>query len=278
MMGKKRISRMDRLEKNIELLFQGIVELRESQKETDKQIRESQKETYKQIRQSQKNIEQQIDRTQKQVDETSRTLNEMDVVELRESQKETYKQIRQSQKKIDRQIDRTQKQVDETSRTVSEMCIRVDKISRKLDAVGKQLGDMGIVQGEIGEDLFYRNVKYLFQKRGIEFETITRNLLKKGIAEYDIVAEKAGEVLVIEVKNKLTKRMINKFIDKKLPRFKTAFPEYQGYRVSGGVGSLVVKDDDSAYAEKKGLYVLTQRGDGGAMLTNRNNFKPKIFD
>ncbi len=31
------------------------------------------------------------------------------------------------------------------------------------------------------------------------------------------------------------------------------------------------------YAEKKGLYVLTQNGEGGAMLVNRRNFRAKEF-
>jgi len=224
-----------------------------------------------------------MDRVEQNIERLTQSISE-----LRESQKETDKKFRETDNKfikslkksdrIDRQIDRNEKRIDKLLLASEKADRRVDKIARKLDAVGKQLGDMGIVQGEIGEDLFYRNVKYLFQKRGIEFEIITRNLLKKGMAEYDIVAERAGEVLVIEVKNKLTRRMINQFIEKKLPRFKTLFPEYKTYRVSGGVGSLVVKDDNSAYAEKKGLYVLTQRGDGGAMLVNRENFKPKVFD
>jgi len=255
-MEEKKLSRMDRIEKNLEWLTQSTIELRESQKETDKQI----KENGKQIREYQKETTKQIRDYQK---ETAK--------QIREYQKETAKQIRESNKRIDLLIEKTQKQVDKAAR-------RVDKMARKIDAVGKQLGDMGIVQGEIGEDLFYRNVKYLFRKRGIEFETVTRNLMKREIAEYDIVAEKRGEVLVIEVKNKLNKRMIDKFIDKKLPGFKTVFPEYKDYRVSGGIGALVVKDDVSVYAEKKGLYVLTQRGDGGAMLTNREDFKPKAFD
>jgi len=248
-MKEKQISRMDRIEKNLEWLTQNNIELREYQKETFKQIRKSQKETDKYIKETDKQIRESKIETDKQI---------------RESKIETDKQIKESYKRLEQLVERTQKQVD--------------KMARKVDAVGKQLGDMGIVQGEIGEDLFYRNVKYLFRKRGIEFETVTRNLMKREIAEYDIVAESRGEVLVIEVKNKLSKRMINKFIDKKLPGFKTVFPEYKDYRVSGGIGALVVKDDDSAYAEKKGLYVLTQRGDGGAMLTNREDFKPKVFD
>ncbi len=44
------------------------------------------------------------------------------------------------------------------------------------------------------------------------------------------------------------------------------------------MGSLVVKDDVGRYAEKAGLFVLTQTEDGGAALLNRKGFKPREFD
>ena len=97
------------------------------------------------------------------------------------------------------------------------------------------------------------------------------------MAEYDIVAVNSDAILVIEVKNKLQKRMIDNFITKKLPRFKKAFPQYRDYRLLGGIGALVIKDDVGRYAEKSGLYVLTQASDGGATLANRKNFRAKVF-
>jgi hypothetical protein len=39
----------------------------------------------------------------------------------------------------------------------------------------------------------------------------------------------------------------------------------------------VVKEDAGRYAEKAGLYVLTQTDEGGAALLNRGDFKPKQF-
>ena len=100
---------------------------------------------------------------------------------------------------------------------------------------------------------------------------------KKGAGEYDIVAVNGDAVLVIEVKNKLQKRMVDKFVEKKLPKFKEIFPEYRERRIFGGMGALVVKDDISRYAEKAGLYVLTQTSEGGAALVNRKNFRAKEF-
>ncbi|TES90637.1 MAG: hypothetical protein E3J94_04785 [Desulfobacteraceae bacterium] len=60
-------------------------------------------------------------------------------------------------------------------------------------------------------------------------------------------------------------------------RFKEAFPEFRGRRLFGGIGALVVKDDVSRYAEKAGLYVLTQTSEGGAALANRKTFRAKEF-
>jgi hypothetical protein len=45
-----------------------------------------------------------------------------------------------------------------------------------------------------------------------------------------------------------------------------------------GIGALVVKDDVGKYAEKAGLYVLTQTEEGGAALLNRKGFKAREFD
>ncbi len=212
-MGKQQTkeTRLDRIEKGLELLLQGTSELKESQKKTDAQIR----------------------------------YTDAQILDLKESQKKTEEYL--------------------------------NKTIERLDNIGTQLGDLGLVQGEVAEDLFYRNIRYLFKDRDITFGSVRRNLKKKGVAEYDIVAINSGSVLVIEVKNKLQKRMIENFITKKLPKFKKAFPQYQDYRLLGGIGALVVKDDVGRYAEKSGLYILTQASDGGATLANRKNFRAKDF-
>lgn len=172
-------------------------------------------------------------------------------------------ELKESQKTTDAQLQKT----DEL----------LEKTIRKLDEIGRQLGDLGLVQGEVAEDLFYRNVRYLFRSRDMDFRKVKRNLKKKGVGEYDIVAVDSDAVLVIEIKNKLQKRMIDAFINKRLSKFKEAFPEFRGRRLFGGIGALVVKDDVSRYAEKAGLYVLTQTSEGGAALANRKTFRAKEF-
>ena len=168
----------------------------------------------------------------------------------------------------------SQKKTDEQMRRTDEQMRRTDA---KLDRIGKQLADLGLVQGEVAEELFYRNLRSLFKNRKVTFEKVRRNVKKKGKGEYDIVAVDEGRVLVVEVKNKLEKRMVNEFIEERLPRFKELFPEYARYRVEGGIGALVVKEDVGKYAEKAGLYVMTQTDEGGAALLNRDDFEPKEF-
>jgi len=209
-------TRLDRIERGLEVLLQGTSELKESQKRYSEERREAQKKI------------------------------DAEILELKESQMKTDAQL--------------------------------EKTIRKLEEIGTQLGDLGLVQGEVAEDLFYRNVRGLFkEERDMIFADVKRNLKKKGAGEYDIVAVNGDAVLVIEVKNKLQKRMIDRFVEKKLPKFKEIFSEYRGRRLLGGMGALVVKDDVSRYAEKAGLYVLTQTSEGGAALVNRKNFRAKEF-
>ena len=179
-------------------------------------------------------------------------------------------ELRDSQKKTDDQIRNTDEQILELKESL-------DKTIERLDRIGRQLADFGLVQGEVAEDLFYRNIQYLFKDRNIAFRSIKRNLKKKGTAEYDIVAVNSNVVLVVEVKNKLQKRMIDSFINKRIPNFKKVFPQYSNYKLLGGIGALVVRDEIGRYAEKSGLYVLTQTSDGGASLINRKGFQAKDF-
>jgi hypothetical protein len=192
------------------------------------------------------------------------------IAQLRESQATYSQERREAQRKIDEEI----LALKESQAKTDEQMRRTDA---KLDRIGKQLADLGLVQGEVAEELFYRNLRSLFSKRKVTFEKVRRNVKKKGKGEYDIVAVDEGRVLVVEVKNKLEKRMVNEFVEERLPRFKELFPEYARYRVQGGIGALVVKADVGKYAEKAGLYVMTQTDEGGAALLNRDDFEPKEF-
>jgi len=239
-------TRIDRIERYIEEFAKGMLELKESQKQTDAQIME--------LKEAQKKTDENLNRTDENLNRTDEQLNRTD-----EQLKKTDEQL----KKTDEQLKKTDEQLKKTI--------------KKLDEIGVNLGKMGIVQGEVAEELFYRNVKGLFRPLDLCFDRIRRNVKIKGHGEYDIVADDKGKVLVIEVKNKLDRRMVDEFMQIKLPRFKALLPEYRDSKILAGIGALVVKDDVGRYAEKSGLFVLTQTSDGGAALMNRKDFRPKEF-
>jgi len=81
-------TRLDRIEKGIEMLLKGTSELKESQKKTDKQISDTDEQ----------------------------------ILDLKETQKRTEENL--------------------------------NKTIERLDRIGRQLADLGLVQGEVAEDLF----------------------------------------------------------------------------------------------------------------------------
>ncbi|CAN2039653.1 conserved hypothetical protein [Candidatus Magnetomoraceae bacterium gMMP-15] len=246
-------SRLDRIEKNLEILIQGIAELRESQMQTDEQQKKTDEQILK-LRESQM----QTDEQQKKTDEQ--------ILKLRESQMQTDEQILK--------LRESQMQTDEQILKLRESQMQTDRQMKRTD---KKLGEMGLIHGEVAEDLFYRNVKFLFRERDFNFNSVKRNLKKKGAAEYDIVAMGKDTVLVVEVKNKLSSKMIDRFVEKSLPKFKKVFPKYKKLKLLGGMGGLIAKDEVCRYAEDLGLFVLTQSSDGGATIVNKKNFQGKIF-
>ena len=227
-------------------------------------------------------MEDRLDRIEKGIEALFKGIDRLSESQVKTD--EQIKELRESQAKTDEQIARTHEEIRElresqakTDEQIMELKSFLDEVGRRLDKVGEQLGDLGIVQGEVAEDLFYRNLKSLFKKRDMLFREVKRNVRRKGKGEYDIVASNGKEVLVIEVKNKLTRRLVDEFIRRKLPRFKELFPEYKDKMLLGGVGALVVKEDVGRYAEKAGLFVLTQTDEGGAALVNKDRFRPKVF-
>jgi len=241
MTGAKTEDRLDRLEKLAEEMFEGIAELRKSQAKIDEQLKE--------LKAAQAKTDEQLNR------------NDVLIRELRESQAKTDVKHKPS----GAQFNRTDTQIRKTS--------------RNLDLITIQLWEQGLIQMEAPEDLFYRNMKGVFRKIGLDLKKVKLNLKRQGQEPYHLVSEGSEVVLVMEVETKLmSKWLVERFINEKLPRFKKIFPEYEKHQVVGGMGALVMKDDVGRYAEKAGLYVLTQTDEGGATLLNQEGFEPKTFN
>ena len=222
---------------------------------------------YKEIQMGHKEIQEQ----QKHTDQK--------LAELIEQQKKTDAQLAKTDAqlaKTDAQLAKTDARLAKTDGAVNKLEKAVDKLQKTVRQVSKNLGEMGNIQGDVAEDLFRRNLVHLLKKWGIKIDQVDTHL-KTPRCEYDVVGRNGSEVVVLEVKNKLTSQHIQHFLLKQLPLFKQEFPMFARYKVYGAVGSLIVNKQLEQQAAKAGLFILTQTKKGGANVANPVDFKAKVF-
>ena len=179
--------------------------------------------------------------------------------EMREDREESRKDREESRRRMDR--------IEAAVRDFSKDSKRISKnLSKSMEQTNKRLESFGIVQGQVAEDLFYRNLPVLLKAYHIAWNDLQRNIIGEKAREYDLAAINSSTAFVFEVKNKLRLDDINRFHDVQLPDFKPNFPAYANHTVYGGIGALVVRKDLQKYAEKLGLFVLTQGENENACL------------
>lgn len=73
-------------------------------------------------------------------------------------------QLRESQAKTDEQLNRTAEQILalKESQVITDQ--QLTETIKKLDDIGRQLEDLGLVQGEVAEDLFFQNLRGVFRE------------------------------------------------------------------------------------------------------------------
>jgi hypothetical protein len=197
---------------------------------------------------------------------------------------EQHKKTEIGQAKTDAQLARTDTQLSKFDGKMMELVEQhkkteagLAKLQKTVEQVTTRLGDLGNIQGDVAEDLFRRNIIPLLAERGITVDNVGFHVTMPGTAEYDIVAENGKEVVVLEVKNKLSSRHIRRFLNVQLPKFKQEFPVYTDYKIYGAMGSLIISEALEQQAANEGLFVFTQTKDGGASIVNPPNFQAKVW-
>ena len=166
-------TRIDRIERYLEEFTKGMLELKESQMKTDAQQNRTDAQILE-LKESQMKTDAQQNRTDAQI------------LELKEPQKKTNAQ----QNRTDAQMPGLKDYQGETEKLLRETI-------KEFRATQKSFRDMGLVEEEVPEELFYRNVKDLFSPLSLHFDRIRMNVKVKGSrGKYGIVADDKGRVLV----------------------------------------------------------------------------------
>ena len=190
--------------------------------------------------------------------------------------REEEEQRKKSREEFDRDLKASREEFDRDLKASSEKFYRELEESRKrsereMAELRKAIGGIGNVQGEIAEDLFRRNVQAALKSLGIQIESVRHHIKVAGVGEYDVVAVNGSQVVVFEIKNKLKGHDITRFLETQLTKFKEVFPEFKDHKVYGGIGALVMSEEQEAEAVSKGLFVLTQGEDGIAHIQGPKN-------
>ncbi|EIJ44044.1 hypothetical protein BegalDRAFT_3223 [Beggiatoa alba B18LD] len=219
--------------------------------------------------------------------ETDRRFQEIRT-EMAESSKETdrrFQEIRtemaESSKETDRKIKETivslHDGLHKTEKLLGGYAQAAEKRSRELD---KRIGALSNRLGEFVEEFIKPNIVPLLQARGIDVHVVSRdveaNNPQLGLAmQIDLLAINGDCCVLIEVKSHLSQDDVDEHIER-MGKFKPLFPKYQDSQIFGAVAGMVIPDNVSKYAYRKGFFVITQKHDT-AIILNDIQFQPKTW-
>ena len=167
--------------------------------------------------------------------------------------------IVESTKEFNRHLEESRRRSEESRREFEEYRKQSEW---EMAVLRKDMGGIDNIQGEIAEDFFRRNVLAAFERLGMHMDSVFHNLKVPGFRQYDVTVVNGTQVVVFEIKNKLRRDDITRFLETQLPQFKEAFPQFKDHKVYGGVGAVVMSREQEAEAIAKGLFVLTEDMDG----------------
>jgi hypothetical protein len=168
--------------------------------------------------------------------------------------------------------------MDDLRTVMRELAEQSKATDKRLNELGKQIGGLGNRLGEFVEGVVRPGLVRLFRERGVDVRETHRDLEaerhgKK--AQVDLLVVNDTEVVVVEVKSKLSQRDVEEHLER-LALFKELFPRYADARVLGAMAAMVVPEKQAAFAEAAGLFVIGQAGDDAVFL-NSEGFEPRAW-
>jgi len=208
------------------------------------------------------------------------------LAELIAAQKVTEARFRETERLMNEQRQETERQRQETERLMNEqrqetervMNERSQKTERVIQQVSRELGKLGNRLGEFVEWQVRPAAVRLFRERGIDVHELHNGVSVKradGGLEIDLLVVNDTEVVLIEVKSKLTQRDVDQHLER-LAKFKRFMPRYRDTQALGAVAAMVVTDEVADYAYGQGLFVLAQSGENVVIL-NDAQFQPQVW-
>ena len=178
----------------------------------------------------------------------------------------------------DKKADKRAKEADEKEER------RFKKRDKELKRLEKMFDWMGYTQWMISEDLVWENFQDVLNETWESISSTNRNIevfeWKRKVAEFDIVWVNGTKVFVWETKTKLTKKHIDKFIDKTLPNFEKYLlkKRYSWLKMFWVMWARVFDDDKTKdYAISKWLYIMKESHKWNLKMIKKSIENAKVF-
>jgi hypothetical protein len=178
----------------------------------------------------------------------------------------------------DRKFQETDRKFQDTDRKFQETRREIEETSRMVKDLARRFGDLGNRLGEFVEGMVKPAAVRLFQQRGIAVHevhsrtTITRD---GQTIEIDLLVVNDTDLVAIECKSRLTLESVENHIAV-LGKIKRLQPRYAAMNLYGAVAGIVIDTNAREFAEKSGLFVIAQSGDG-VEIVNAPDFAPARF-
>jgi hypothetical protein len=156
------------------------------------------------------------------------------------------------------------KKQEQTSLQIAEVSLQIKETERILESVGIQLGNIGHNNGDFAEEYFQNALKDKMEFAGLHFDSFGKNVSwKKGKVqdEFDFVMTNGTAVALIELKYHVHISDVEKMVTKKLPNFRTLFPDLANHKIYLGIGSMAFNDEILEAASNLGIGILKQKGE-----------------
>ena len=192
---------------------------------------------------------------------------------FRKSKQETERLFRESRQEADRRRQEADRRMQETQKKLEQMIQENHLYAKQIDS------RWGNEWGKLVEALIEGNFIQLLNNIGIKVTKANPNYkgrIGNKRKEFDLIATNGQEIVVVETKSSLTQSKVNDFL-KDLALFKEYCSEFKALTVYGGVAYFKSSQKVLDYAEEHGLLVLKVSGQN-AVLMNKKEFKPKVFD
>ena len=168
-------------------------------------------------------------------------------------------------------------QSKETDKRMKESERRMEESSKRLD---KQLGKLGNRLGEMVEYMVVPNLVEKFRELGFEFEITHRdteivNREYNIFTEVDVFLENGGQVMAVEIKNKLQTKDIDEHLERMEKLRFLADIRGDKRKYLGAIAGMVFSENEKAYTLKNGLYVIEPSGDTFTITEPSGKYHPR---